>query len=398
MTYKFMDEELKVAQKSSSPVRLPTSDQKRNEQDRRIFRQLRPWTLSPRDQATPADLSTFQPTPPSKREQESTQQHQKMTRASANFSSVSRPQQLQHTKEQDKRIFPQLRPWTVIPKVQLTPAHLSTFQPTPRSKRKRASANFSSVPRQPQLQQKRMSLKEKMEAVEKAWREETERREELKIEEVVEAQETNFDKSSDLKSMEREVFVRARTIKSDEIKEGFLERKTETLKESILLCHYRMNEALYERKALKKQQQQQQDPSWKIENKLMTDKLAEVYKDCGGIFNDADVSSKEKELEDLCLEACNFIKSHKFETPLSQMIEDYENRKMKRELAQQTALMKQKREEWCQYRRQKRLAIALAPPVVITGRKLMPRSPPPRPVQKEPAEATWKDSLMDLFD
>lgn len=43
------------------------------------------------------------------------------------------------------------------------------------------------------------------------------------------------------------------------------------------------------------------------------------------------------------------------------------SQKNETQLAEQKALTKQKREEWRQYRRQKRLAIALAPPVVIVS-------------------------------
>ncbi|XP_056303577.1 golgin subfamily A member 6-like protein 6 [Danio aesculapii] len=323
------------------------------------FRQLRPCSLTPRGQATPGDLSKLQPRPPLRRQAEGTQD-QKIIREE-----VSGQPQLQQTKDKASSTFRQLRPCSLTPRGQATPGDLSKLQPRPPLRRQAEGTQDQKIIReevsgQPQLQQTRISVKERMEAAAKAWRDENERREKTKIEEE-EKQETSSDNVRNLMLMMEERYETLKALKHYEARKENLEKKMDPLQNRNNAHDRHIREAL-EEKQLKKIQRQKQDASWKITNKLITERISEVFEASGGMLHYADTNLKEKALENRCLDACQF---HELPTKVKQCLKDLQIQQNGK------TLMEQKREERRQYRRQKRLAIALAPPVVITGRKLM---------------------------
>ncbi|XP_077060360.1 uncharacterized protein LOC143712014 [Siphateles boraxobius] len=118
--------------------------------------------------------------------------------------------------------------------------------------------------------------------------------------------------------------------------------------------------------------------------------MADVYLEsfgryCSPDFPDAILS----DFEDWSLDLSEDMPPETLHNLLMQISKDFAMCERLQKQAEAEAL----REE----RRQKRLESALAPPLIITGKKLMPRSQPPKKVIKKEAVETKNQEYADIY-
>ncbi|XP_056325389.1 uncharacterized protein LOC130238409 [Danio aesculapii] len=352
----------------------------------RTFQRSKPCSLSLRGQTVPGELSKLQPIPPIKRQAEGTVRE--ALGASANISTAFDQLPLQQTKEKDW-IFRQLRPLTFPPRGQATPEDLTKLQPVPPPPRRQqqepkttgASANIAKVSSQPPLQQTRISLKEKIEAEPKAQREENKRRAEKIIEDILEKKEkANQEKELKWRSMMKEHFEHYDTLANYMSQDGNFDKKIDLLQKMVDTSYICLKDAKKKNKELL---EFKYGTPLKILNERMTQMISEISRSkegAEGIVYHPALHLKEEAVVDSCLDACEFIKSHNLQTTVKQRLLDLQFQQKQQEITMKEC----KIDEWRKHRGQtgKCLEMALAPSVIITGRKLKPLSKPPRAVKK----------------
>ncbi|NP_001124240.2 uncharacterized protein LOC555981 [Danio rerio] len=114
-----------------------------------------------------------------------------------------------------------------------------------------------------------------------------------------------------------------------------------------------------------------QIPVWRMKNEQVAEAIAEIHESFGEISCPSIPYIMQEDIDQWCSDASRFVRNTRLQKTIQSGFHHIEYSKRQQKNAERQARRRQIRHE-----------IALAPPVKITGRKLIPRSQPPKVVEK----------------
>ncbi|XP_056324787.1 uncharacterized protein zgc:193807 [Danio aesculapii] len=181
---------------------------------------------------------------------------------------------------------------------------------------------------------------------------------------------------------------------TDEIREN--EAKKEKIVKEINCLEKKFNASI---RLIKELQEEERDlkeicrikdsccqiPVWRMKNEQVAEAIAEIHKSFGEISCPSIPYIIQEDIDQWCSDASRFVRNTGLQKTIQGGFHHIEYSKRQQKNAERQARRRQIRHE-----------IALAPPVKITGRKLIPRSRPPKVVEKAVRVKEEKDLLYFL--